>query len=383
MTYDLVTTATALQSVVDELLDEPRYAVDTEFHRERTYFPKVALVQLAWPGRSVLVDPMAVSLEPLSKVLQGTGLAVLHASSQDLEVLDLVCGTTPSRLFDTQIAAGFLGYASASLASLCERALRIRLPKGDRLTDWLVRPLSEEQLIYAAADVDHLLAIHDWLLERLGDLGRIEWAEDECEDLRLRGRPERLPHDAWRRIKEARQLRGQAFDIARALAAWREERAVKLDQPVRFVLPDLALVALAQRAPRSAPELRGARGVDDRHVGGQVANEILAVIDRARNEPPPLAELSPQPELARDLRPVVPLITAWINQLATELDLDPALLGTRADVEAALRGDEGGRLSTGWRADLLGEPIHKLVGGHAALAYDAGRGLVLDDRRPS
>src|SRR5438045_3349702 len=236
MSYELVTTAGALQSVVDELLDEPRYAVDTEFHRERTYFPKVALVQLSWPGRTVLIDPLAVSLEPLSKVLQGTGLAVLHASSQDLEVLDLACGTTPSRLFDTQIAAGFLGYASASLASLCERALRIRLPKGDRLTDWLVRPLSGEQLTYAAADVDHLLAIHDWLLERLAGLERIEWADDECEDQRLRGRPERLPHDAWRRIKEARQLRGQAFDIARALAAWREERAVKLDQPVRFVL---------------------------------------------------------------------------------------------------------------------------------------------------
>jgi ribonuclease D len=340
----------------------------------------VALVQLGWPGRTVLVDPLAVSLEPLSKVLQGTGLAVLHASNQDLEVLDLACGTGPSRLFDTQIAAGFLGYASASLASLSERALRIRLPKGDRLTDWLVRPLTDEQLAYAAADVDHLLAIHDWLLERLVPLGRVEWAEDECEDLRLRGRPERLPHDAWRRIKEARQLRGQPFDIARALAAWREERAVKLDQPVRFVLPDLALVALAQRAPRSAQELRAARGVDDRHVGGQLANEILAVIEAARQNPPPLPELAPQPELARDLRPVVPLITAWINQLAGELDLDPALLGTRADVEAALRGDEGGRLSTGWRADLLGEPIRRLVGGHAALAYDSGRGLVLDER---
>ena len=381
MTYDLVTTASALQGVVDELLDEPRYAVDTEFHRERTYFPKVALVQLAWPGRTVLIDPLAVSLEPLSKVLQGTGLAVLHASSQDLEVLDLACGTTPTRLFDTQIAAGFMGYASASLASLTERALRIRLPKGDRLTDWLVRPLSDEQLTYAAADVDHLLAIHDWLLERLEDLGRIEWAEDECEDMRLRGRPERLPHDAWRRIKEARQLRGQAFDIARALAAWREERAVKLDQPVRFVLPDLALVALAQRAPRSAQELRGARGVDDRHVGGQRRQRDPR---RDRGGPQRSAASSradSATELARDLRPVVPLITAWINQLATELDLDPALLGTRADVEAALRGDEGGRLSTGWRADLLGEPIRQLVGGHAALAYDAGRGLVLDERQ--
>jgi len=114
--------------------------------------------------------------------------------------------------------------------------------------------------------------------------------------------------------------------------------------------------------------------------GFNEAPRIGAVIEAARHSPPPMPELAPQPELARDLRPVVPLITAWINQLAGELDLDPALLGTRADVEAALRGDEGGRLSTGWRADLLGEPIRQLVGGHAALAYDAGRGLVLDER---
>ena len=137
--YDLVTTATALQGVVDELLDEPRYAVDTEFHRERTYFPKVALVQLAWPGRTVLVDPMAVSLEPLSKVLQGSGLAVLHASNQDLEVLDLACGTTPSRLFDTAVAAGF--WDTHLIARVVVRRAPLRLPKAS-IDRWLVRPLT-------------------------------------------------------------------------------------------------------------------------------------------------------------------------------------------------------------------------------------------------
>ena len=186
----LVTTAAALDDLVAILVDEPRYAVDTEFHRERTYYPKVALVQVAWDGGIALIDPLAVSLEPLA---QGAAPAPVSPCCtprrQDLEVLDLACGATPTRLFDTQLAAGFCGMSTPSLASLADRDLRIRLPKGDRLTDWLARPLTDDQLAYAAADVAHLLALHDRLVERLDALGRLEWAEDECEELRLRGRP--------------------------------------------------------------------------------------------------------------------------------------------------------------------------------------------------
>jgi ribonuclease D len=378
--YRVVDSAAGLDEVVAALVDQPRYAVDTEFHRERTYFPRVALVQIAWPGHIVLVDPLAVSLQPLAKVLDGPGLAVLHAASQDLEVMENECGTIPSRLCDTQIAAGFLGFSSASLASLVERSLRRGLPKGDRLTDWLVRPLTDDQLRYAASDVAHLLDVHDWLLERLDAKGRLSWAEDECEDARQRGRGQRDPDEAWRRIKEIRQLRGAAFGQGRALAAWRERRAARLDQPVRFVLPDLALVAIAQRAPRSPSELRTTRGVEERHLGGGVAAEVLAVVAEARESPPPLPAPDTQPELPRELRPVVPLIAAWIGQLANELELDPAVIGTRGDVEALLRGGEEVRLSTGWRADLVGAPIQALVEGRAAIAFEAGRGLVLDPR---
>jgi ribonuclease D len=305
---------------------------------------------------------------------------VLHAATQDLEVLDLACGAVPTRLFDTQLAAGFLGMSTPSLASLAERELRIKLPKGDRLTDWLARPLRAEQLDYAAADVAHLLELHDRLVAQLGALGRLEWAESECEELRLRGRPLREPADAWRRIKEVRQLRGQALAIGRVLAGWREERAVRLDLPVRFVLPDLAIVAIAQRAPTTVDELQSLRGVDSRQLGHGIGEQILAAVARARTEPltiPPAATVS---ELSRELRPAVTLVSAWIGQLAHELELDPALLATRADIESLLRGDDDARLATGWRAQLVGDPIRRLVAGEVALAFSTRRGIELVDR---
>ena len=375
-----MTTQAGFAAVIDALREQPAYALDTEFHRERTYYPKVALVQLAWEGGLVMVDPLAVDLAPFAEILDGPALAVLHASDQDLEVLDLACGTIPGRLLDTQVAAGFLGMATPSLAALHERELGLRLPKADRLTDWLRRPLEPSQLEYAASDVAHLLEVADRLQARLEDQGRWQWALDECEQLRQRQRGARDPEDAWRRIKEVRSLRGSARSIARAVAAWREQRAMKLDLPVRFVLSDMAIVGIAQRPPKSAKALREIRGLDDRHIKDDIANQLLEVVAGAKDRTYAAVEDSPLPELDRALRPAVTLVSAWISQLARDLEIDTALLATRADLEALLRGDEDARLAVGWRADIVGEPIRKLVSGEAALAF-AGQGqLVLEER---
>lgn len=365
--------------MIDELRDQPRYALDTEFHRERTYYPKVALVQLAWDGGLAMIDPLAVDLAPFAEILDGPALAVLHASDQDLEVLDLACGTIPGRLLDTQVAAGFLGMATPSLAALHERELGLRLPKADRLTDWLRRPLDPSQLDYAASDVAHLLQVVDQLEERLQANGRWQWALDECEHLRRRQRGARDPDDAWRRIKEVRSLRGTARSIARAVAAWREQRAMTLDLPVRFVLSDMAIVGIAQRPPTSPRQLKEIRGLDDRHLKDDIARQLLDVVAGAKDRTYP-ADDAPPPELDRALRPAVTLVSAWISQLARDLEIDTALLATRADLEALLRGDEDARLAVGWRAEIVGEPIRKLVSGEAALAF-AGQGdLVLEER---
>ena len=229
--HRFIDTADELASVVGQLLGQDRYALDTEFHRERTYWPKVALVQIAWPGELVLIDPLEVDLSPLRAVMESDALAVLHAAAQDLEVLELSTGAIPQRLFDTQIAAGFLGMSTPSLAALHERELGVQLPKANRLTDWLERPLNNAQRDYAAADVDRLLDIHDQLTEQLVALGRLAWADEECEIMRTRDRGPRDPLEAWRKIKEARHLKGNALSVARSVAAWRERRAADIDGP--------------------------------------------------------------------------------------------------------------------------------------------------------
>lgn len=378
--YRLLDTDSEFAEVVARLKDEPAYALDTEFHRERTYYPKLALIQLAWRDGLVLVDPLAVDLAPLRDVLDGPGTAVLHASDQDLEVLELACGTVPARLFDTQLAAGFIGMSTPSLSVTYDKLLGIDVPKADRLSDWLARPLSDAQLRYAASDVAHLLEVYDLLREQLDARGRLEWALDECEDARVRARGVRDPQEAWRRIKEARQLKGKAKAVVQAVAAWREQRAAELDIPPRYVLSDLAVVGIAQRPPKTVDDLKRVRGLDERHLRPQQAADLIEAVTRALAAPAPKREAAPPRDLERELRPAVALVSAWVSQLARNLDLDTALLATRADLEAFLRGDPEARLGEGWRGELVGEPVRRLVEGEAALAFNGKGELVLEER---
>lgn len=369
-----------LERVIDSLLGESAYCLDTEFHRERTYFPKLALLQLAWGDTVVLIDPLAVDLAPFSAVLGSDATAVIHAADQDLEVLLLACGVLPTTLFDTQIAAGFLGLSTPSLGTLYERFVGVRVGKGDRLTDWLQRPLTEAQLTYAANDVLHLPEIHRILTEELGRRGRLQWALDECEIQRRRSRGQRDPEEAHRRIKEVRQLKGRPLAVARGVAAWRERRAATLDIPVRYVLSDIALLGIAQRPPRSRADLERIRGFD-RGTREDVVAELLAEVARALDAPTPAAAPGPiAAPLDRDLRPAVALISAWISQMARDLEIDASLLATRGDLEAFLGGLPGARLAEGWRARLVGDPIRRLVDGEVAVAFAGDGELVIEER---
>jgi len=378
--HEPITANADLEGFIERTLASNRYAIDTEFHREKTFYPKVALVQMATADELVLIDPLEVDLGPLSELLDSDRLCVMHAASQDLEVMLRSCGVLPRRLFDTQIAAGFLGLASASLATLLSRYEGVQLKKGDRLTDWLRRPLSSDQLAYAAADVEHLLPAADKLLSELSTRGRLEWVEDECQKMLVAATYQRTPAESVRRIKEARNLKGRALGIALELVAWRESRAAEIDVPVRSVLSDIALVGIAQRAPRTHDDLKGIRGVDGRHTGAQVGPAILEVVSRSRDLEVP-APIKPRgSDLDKTLRPVVSLVTSWVSQVARDADLDPAMLATRTDVERFLTDGNASRLDDGWRNELIGGPIRMLVRGEAAIAFDGSGGLVLERR---
>ena len=318
---------------------EPTYALDTEFHRERTYYPQLALLQLAWGGQTALIDPLAVDVGPLASLLDGPGLAVLHAAQQDLEVLARACGTLPARLFDTQLAAGFLGHATPSLANLVGAELGVQVPKADRLSDWLRRPLSRDQLTYAAADVAPPprplrapVAASSW--------SSVAWtgpspSARSCAP----ARPARVdPEDAWLRLKDLRTLRGRARNVARAVTAWRERRAARQDLPTRFILSDLAVLGIAQRPPSTMDQLRAIRGVEERHVRAPLGDELLAAVAEGQADTTQLRTDDGGPELERRLRPAVTLVSAWVAQLAKDQRLDTSLLATRSDLVDLLGG---------------------------------------------
>ncbi len=184
------------EDFVDLLLREERVGIDTEFHRERTYFPSVALIQIAHAKGISLIDPLKVDLRGLSRLLNSQVLIVMHAASQDLEVFQHACGVVPNRLFDTQVAAGFLGMSTPSLSALYEKQLGILIKKESRLTDWMARPLSNSQLEYAANDVRYLLQVYDQISAELEDRGRATWVEAECSILLEKEKKRRVPEEA-------------------------------------------------------------------------------------------------------------------------------------------------------------------------------------------
>lgn len=382
MTFRWVDDAVTLSAVIDQLVTEPRYAIDTEFHRERTYYPKLALVQLAWPDGIALVDPLAVDPRLLARLFESEAVAVLHAAQQDLDVLNHAVGAIPRHIYDTQVAASFIGYATPSLVVLVQGELGATPAKGDRLTDWLRRPLSSTQQEYAAADVEHLMAMQDRLDSKLAQLGRTSWALEACEELRVRPTGGVAPEEAWSRLKDARTLRPRARAVAQAIAAWREREAQSLDIPVRQVLPDLAILGISQRQPTTLDELVQCRGVDDRHRRGRIGRELIEAVVASKSVDPPKAAGGGD-DLDRTLRPAITLISAWVSQVSKDERIDTTMLATRSDLIALVSGDEEARLRHGWRAELLGEGIARLVAGSAGLTFDGQGGLRLIDAVPS
>ncbi len=233
-----------LESLVAEVAREEAYAFDTEFHTERTYVPELALIQIAWADKVALVDPLAVDPAPLAEVFGGPGVAVAHAATQDLDVLMAACGVVPATVFDTQIVAGFIGMSTPSLSRLVDVMLGVPLPKADRLSDWLERPMSDRQLAYAVSDVAHLLELRAVLTDRLRALGRLEWALSECDQvLTDRTPPARVPEEAWWRLGDIRSMSRRSRAVAQEVAAWRERTAAESNRPRRQVLSDLGLLA--------------------------------------------------------------------------------------------------------------------------------------------
>ncbi len=341
-------------------------ALDTEFVRERTFFQKLGLVQVAVEDAAWLIDPLAVrDLEPLVELLLAPAVVkVVHSASEDIEVLHHTLGAQPRPLFDTQVAAALAGGGPApGYARLVAAELAVELHKGETRTDWLRRPLSEGQLAYAAEDVVHLLPLYRILRRRLEEHGRLAWALADSTALADPARFAEIPERAYLRLRAAGRLGRRQLGALRALAAWRETEARRRDVPRRFVVRDELLLALATRQPQSRRELERLPSYDPRH-GSRDAGTWLEILQRAAALP----EHDLPPEIWRPagdprLEALGERLRERVRAKAAELGIPPEALAARRAVDAVLRSvAEGGPPElpaelSGWRREVIGEEL--------------------------
>jgi ribonuclease D len=377
--FDYVTTSAELARIIERASQSDAYALDTEFHRERTYYPELALLQLCWRGEnsgSALLDPLAIPrdemISAITALLESKATSIMHACTQDLEILDLLCGVRPQRLFDTQLVAGFLGYSTPSLVSLVQAELGLSLSKSERLTDWLARPLTFAQQQYAIHDVLHLHDLFNRLTAKLESRRRLYWAEDACEDLRTRPATVTNPQDVYKRIREAKGLRGADLGAVRELAAWRETTARALNIPPRKLLPDLAVVGIAQTRNLRADNLSSIRGVRAGQLRGH-SKDIVEAVNLGRERPVEYEARNGDNRIPYS-KSAVTVINAIVGEVARKHEVDHTLLATREDIERHLCG-EVEYLNRGWRGQLLGDTLQAFLDGRVGVTIDPSGGL--------
>jgi len=336
-------------------------AVDTEFLRERTYYPKLCLVQVATEETCILVDPLALGeLSALAEFLcDRSRVKVLHAARQDLEVLRLATGRVPGPIFDTQVAAGLAGLPpQIGYAELVARLLRHSLDKNHARTDWSRRPLADEQLAYAADDVRYLIPLHAVLSERLQRAGRQEWLRDDCRALENPDLYQMRPEDAWRRLRGLQRLEPRQRAVAARVAEWRERLAIALDRPRGWILADEALRAIAEHLPRTPEELSRIQSLPQAVLRKRTA-DLLEQVSEGLSARATAAVRSDAPASRPDAAQVarVTELMKFLRDEAQRLEVSPELLATRRDIERLVYSGEPGSLLSGWRRGVIGEKL--------------------------
>jgi len=356
---------------------QPWIAVDTEFMREKTYYPQLALLQIGTTEAIACIDPLVLdNLDPILDIIFDNNITkVFHAAHQDMEIFYHLRGSVPAPVFDTQVAAPLLGHPNQmGYGALVEATLGTALSKGHARTNWLHRPLSSDQLNYAADDVRYLACVYLTLKQQLTEIARLNWLDEDFKRLTDASRYTCEPEQAWKRIRAGKRLRGKSRAILKALAAWREEQARRKNLPRNWLLRDDMLIDLAKLAPQSEQDLKQLRGISDKQ-GHTFTNELLPLIRSASTQPQTVAAEPPPPKRptpAQDI--LIEGLMAGVQIQAQINNMHPSILASRKDVEQWLllpRGES--ELMTGWRHDMIGIHLPALLDGRKYLKVEDGQ----------
>ena len=365
----MIDTPQALAELVQRALPQDCVALDTEFVWNRTYYPKLGVVQLALAADDChLIDTVAIEdLSPLAPLLEDPNIVlILHDAVQDLTILRQTTGAFPRNIFDTRCAAGFANMSStSSLAELLENTIGVSLDKTETRTDWVQRPLSNEQLAYAIDDVCYMHEVREVLLKRVEEIGRSEWL---AEELASYDNPslyeERDPREQYHRVKGAGRASPREFAVLRELAAWREQEARRRDRPRSHVLTDETLVYLARHKPQSIEDLRQARGLNAQRDGERILEQIRIGLELPDEECPRRTRRRRYDEeiVERKLSESM----EHLRKLSGEAQIDAPFVAARAEIrnlvlDASDATPETHRLLRGWRLDLVGADLHRIA----------------------
>lgn len=379
-----INTPDQLVKLCEQIKKEPWVALDTEFLREKTYYPKFCLLQIATPEWVACVDPIALpSLDILFDVIYSPSIVkVFHSCRQDLEIFYQLTGRIPAPLFDTQIAAPLLGFQeNPGYAMLVSSLLNVNLNKAHTRADWTKRPLIDAEIQYAADDVIYLCKIYQMMLQKLAELGRADWLERDFAELENPDLYEVKPEKAWLKIKGKNKLTGRQLSIVQALAEWREKTAQSEDRPKSWLLRDELLFDIAKLQPETVGELANVRGINERVVNRYGA-ELCQLITAAKNRLPiPLNEKGRPAKKTQQQEAILDILTALVRIRAEENSLNPVILATRKDLEVLLFNDDDEcPLLHGWRFKMAGRELVGLLKGELLLGIESDRLAIIENK---
>ena len=380
----VIETNEALAAFLAELASSPYLALDTEFLRDQTYYPKLCLIQVAAPGLEAIIDPLApgIDLAPFYDLIARPDIVkVLHASRQDIEIFYLQGGVLPNPLFDSQIAAMVCGFGdAASYETLARKIAKVEIDKSARFTDWSHRPLSKRQLEYALADVTHLRVIYEWLKARLEKTGRSVWVAEEVAALQDPALYKLEPESAWKRLKP-RTSNKKFLAVLASLAAWREREAQVRDIPRGRVLKDEALTEIAAHPPESGEALERIRAVPKGFANSKLGKGLMEAIAVGQTaEPPEGAATENRERRRREPSPaVVDLLKTLLRLRAEQAGVAPRLIANADDIERlAANEDDGVAALSGWRNEVFGKDAVAMRKGDLAIALENGEAVVVE-----
>ncbi|MGE5269391.1 MAG: ribonuclease D [Thiohalocapsa sp.] len=376
---DLITDSAALAEFCERQRDAEFIAVDTEFMRERTYWPILCLAQVAGPEEAAAIDALApgIDLQPLLALMTAPRvLKVFHAARQDLEIFFQLSGQVPHPVFDTQVAAMVCGFGDAvSYETLVRRLAGAGLDKASRFTDWAQRPLTARQIEYALADVVHLRTVYERLQQILAKNGRTLWFEEEMADLVDPALYRSDPAQAWRRFRLRGRVDRRFLGVLRAVAAWREEAAQSRDLPRGRIMKDEAVLEIAAHMPKTIEALARTRSLGKGVAEGKLGGDILEAVAAGLADPDPPPEIPAKAEPPPGIGPLIELLRVLLKQRCEDFQVAQKLVASADDLEAIAADDNAPvRALHGWRRDVFGDDALALK--HGRLALTAGQNRI-------